>query len=232
MVHNRRTTRNVIVLSIATVTLVNILICVSRVYEGESPMLNIVTKVLYVGFSFTILTICAGIFSQSEQEEQIGILHRHGARFHRRQRRRAREGVGIALDGGRRERSHLHGIGYEQKHAAHQRGVKGLRPNPPKVILATPIATAEPMTTIHHGIEAGRLNASSKPVTAAERFDTVGSPPSRNFCMRNSITTQLTTAMADTVSTSVPYTQVDTANAGSSAEKANSASKRARRHSF
>ena len=70
LVHNRRTTRNVIVLSIATVTLVNILICVSRVYEGESPMLNVVTKILYVG-----LTICAGIFSQSEQEEQIGILH-------------------------------------------------------------------------------------------------------------------------------------------------------------
>ena len=92
-----------------------------------------------------------------------------------------------------------------------------MRPNPPKVILATPIATAEPMTTIHHGIEAGRLNASSKPVTAAERFDTVSSPPSRNFCMRNSIATQLTTAMADTVSTSVPYTQVDTASAGSSA---------------
>lgn len=76
LVHNRRTTRNVIILSIATITLVNILICISRVYEGESPMLNIVTKILYVGFSFTILTICAGIFSQSEQEEQIGVLHR------------------------------------------------------------------------------------------------------------------------------------------------------------
>lgn len=75
LVHNRRTTRNVIILSIATITLVNILICISRVYEGESPMLNIVTKILYVGFSFTILTICAGIFSQSEQEEQIGALH-------------------------------------------------------------------------------------------------------------------------------------------------------------
>ncbi len=74
LVHNRRTTRNVIILSISTVVLVNILICVSRVYEGESPMLNIVTKVLYVGLSFTILTICAGIFSQSEQEQQIGIL--------------------------------------------------------------------------------------------------------------------------------------------------------------
>lgn len=75
LVHNRRTTRNVIILSIATITLVNILICISRVYEGESPMLNIVTKILYVGFSFTILTICAGIFFQSEQEEQIGVLH-------------------------------------------------------------------------------------------------------------------------------------------------------------
>lgn len=75
LVHNRRTTRNVIILSIATITLVNILICISRVYEGESPMLNIVTKILYVGFSFTILAICAGIFSQSEQEKQIGVLH-------------------------------------------------------------------------------------------------------------------------------------------------------------
>lgn len=75
LVNNRRTTRNVIILSIATITLVNILICISRVYEGESPMLNIVTKILYVGFSFTILAICAGIFSQSEQEKQIGVLH-------------------------------------------------------------------------------------------------------------------------------------------------------------
>jgi len=65
LVHNRRTTRNVIILSIATVTMVNILICVSRVYEGESPMLNVVTKILYVGFSFTILTFCAGIFFHS-----------------------------------------------------------------------------------------------------------------------------------------------------------------------
>ncbi len=74
LVHNPRTTRNVTALSISTVVLVNILICISRVYEGESFMLNIVTKTLYVGFSFTILTICAGIFSQSEQEQQIGIL--------------------------------------------------------------------------------------------------------------------------------------------------------------
>lgn len=75
LVHNKRTSRNVIVLSISTVALVNILICISRVYEGESFMLNLVVKVLYVGLSLTILTICAGIFSQSEQEQQINILH-------------------------------------------------------------------------------------------------------------------------------------------------------------
>ena len=75
LVHNQRTARNAIVLSISTVVLVNILICISRVYEGESFMLNLVVKVLYVGFSLTILTICAGIFSQSEQEQQINILH-------------------------------------------------------------------------------------------------------------------------------------------------------------
>ena len=75
LVHNQRTARNVIVLSISTVALVNILICISRVYEGESFMLNLVVKVLYVGLSLTILTICAGIFSQSEQEQQINILH-------------------------------------------------------------------------------------------------------------------------------------------------------------
>ena len=75
LVHNQRTDRNAIVLSISTVVLVNILICISRVYEGESFMLNLVVKVLYVGLSLTILTICAGIFSQSEQEQQINILH-------------------------------------------------------------------------------------------------------------------------------------------------------------
>lgn len=75
LVHNQRTARNAIVLSISTVVLVNILICISRVYEGESFMLNLVVKVLYVGFSLTILTIYAGIFSQSEQEQQINILH-------------------------------------------------------------------------------------------------------------------------------------------------------------
>lgn len=75
LVRNRRTTRNVIILSISTMVMVNILICVSRAYEGESFMLNLVTKTLYASSSLTILTICAGIFSQNEQEQQLDILH-------------------------------------------------------------------------------------------------------------------------------------------------------------
>ncbi len=74
LIHNKRTTRNVIFISVATVTLVNVLICISRVYESQSFMLSMVTKVLYMGLAFTVLLVCAGIFSQSEKEQQIIIL--------------------------------------------------------------------------------------------------------------------------------------------------------------
>ena len=47
-------------------------------------------------------------------------------------------------------------------------GLKRLFPKPPKDILAIPIATIEPMTTIHIGRLEGRLKASSMPVTTAE----------------------------------------------------------------
>jgi len=75
LVHNPRTTRNVILLSVFTVLLVNVLICISRTYEGESWMLNLTTKVLFASLCLVILLTCAGIFSQSEQEQQISILH-------------------------------------------------------------------------------------------------------------------------------------------------------------
>ena len=49
-------------------------------------------------------------------------------------------------------------------------GLNGLWPKPPKVILATPIATAAPMTIIHHGIFDGKLKANRTPVTTADRL--------------------------------------------------------------
>ena len=47
-------------------------------------------------------------------------------------------------------------------------GLKGLQPNPPKVILPTPIATNAPMIIIQSGKLEGRLNASNTPVIIAE----------------------------------------------------------------
>lgn len=74
LVHNKNTTRNVIILSSSTVMLVNVLICISRFYEGESFILNMVTKTLYVASSLMVLLACAGIFSQSERDHQISML--------------------------------------------------------------------------------------------------------------------------------------------------------------
>ena len=65
------------------------------------------------------------------------------------------------------------------------------------------MATKAPITTIHHGIDAGRLKASSTPVTTAERFPTVGAPRS--------------TDSAVTPSTLQPKSSAETTSAGSSA---------------
>jgi len=42
-----------------------------------------------------------------------------------------------------------------------------LFPRPPKTCFPIAIATAEPITGIHHGTIGGKLNASSSPVTTA-----------------------------------------------------------------
>ena len=61
-------------------------------------------------------------------------------------------------------------------------GLKGFLPNPPKVILPTPIATRAPMATIHIiSAVAGTLKASSRPVTMAEPSHTVEGTFMMNF---------------------------------------------------
>ena len=67
-------------------------------------------------------------------------------------------------------------------------GLKRLLPSPPKAILVMPIATNEPIMTIHIGRLEGRLNPSSSPVSMAEPSPMVGFSFSRNFCMRYSTT--------------------------------------------
>ena len=65
-------------------------------------------------------------------------------------------------------------------------GLKGLLPNPPKLIFPTPMAIMAPITTIHHGRLLGRLKARISPVTSAEPSEMVGLTLSKNFWIRYS----------------------------------------------
>ena len=75
LVEDTTTKAKVIALSIATVLIVNVLICISRVYEAESFALNIVVKLFCIGFGFVVLLTCAGILSQNEREQQLAIMN-------------------------------------------------------------------------------------------------------------------------------------------------------------
>ena len=79
------------------------------------------------------------------------------------------------------------------------------------------MATNAPITTIHQGIDAGRLKASSTPVTTADQFPMVSEPPTRNRWIRYSNNTQHATLSAVTRSTSTPNTTIETTSAGISA---------------
>lgn len=74
LIEDKTTTRNVVMLSISVVLIVNVLICISRVYEAESFALNIVVKLFCIGFGFVVLLTCAGILSRNEREQQMSIL--------------------------------------------------------------------------------------------------------------------------------------------------------------
>ena len=75
LVEDTTTRSKVIALSIATVLIVNVLICISRVYEAESFALNIVVKLFCIGFGFVVLLTRAGILSQNEREQQLAIMN-------------------------------------------------------------------------------------------------------------------------------------------------------------
>lgn len=72
--HNRTTTARILSLSVVTMLVINVLLCIARTYEGESFALNIIIKILSIGFGFVVLFICGGILSQSEKEQQLAVL--------------------------------------------------------------------------------------------------------------------------------------------------------------
>ena len=75
LVEDKETSRNVVMLSVAVVLIVNVLICISRVYEAESFALNIVVKLFSIGFGFVVLLTCTGILSRNEREQQLSIMN-------------------------------------------------------------------------------------------------------------------------------------------------------------
>ncbi|MBP5253826.1 MAG: GHKL domain-containing protein [Lachnospiraceae bacterium] len=72
---NRRTRKNIVILSVSTVAFINVLVCISRVYESESMPMNILMKAACIFIGFFVLWIGSGIFTQSEQERQIDVMH-------------------------------------------------------------------------------------------------------------------------------------------------------------
>ena len=72
---SKRTRRNIVLLSLVTVSIVNTLVCIARLYESESMAMSIVVKIFTIAFSFVVLLLCAGILVQSEREQQINVLN-------------------------------------------------------------------------------------------------------------------------------------------------------------
>ena len=74
LISGRRTRRSVMLLSVFTVAFVNILTCVARVYESESFAMNIVVKIFVILFSFVVLMLGHGIFSESKHAREKSVL--------------------------------------------------------------------------------------------------------------------------------------------------------------
>ena len=74
LIAGRNTRRSVLLLSVFTVAFVNILTCIARVYESESFAMNMVVKVFVILFSFVVLMLGRGIFSESKHAREKSVL--------------------------------------------------------------------------------------------------------------------------------------------------------------
>ncbi len=75
LAEDKRVRRNILFVSLVTVAIVSVLVCVARVYESESTALSIVVKIFSIAFGIVVLIICAGLLTGSEKERQINILN-------------------------------------------------------------------------------------------------------------------------------------------------------------
>ena len=75
LAEDKRVRRNIVYVSLVTIAIVNVLVCIARVYESESMALNIVVKIFSIAFGIVVLAICTGLLTGSEKERQINILN-------------------------------------------------------------------------------------------------------------------------------------------------------------
>lgn len=74
LIASKRTRRSVVLLSVITVAVVNLLTCIARYYEGESFAMNMLLKIFVILFSFMILMMGRGIFSESQHAREKSVL--------------------------------------------------------------------------------------------------------------------------------------------------------------
>jgi hypothetical protein len=95
--------------------------------------------------------------------------------------------------------------------------LKGLLPNPPKVILPIPIATSAPTITIHIGRLLGRFIPNNRPVTIAEPSLIEGLTLRIYLEIAHSINTHDATLLSNTTAEPIPKYIKETNMAGISA---------------
>lgn len=71
---DKETTRSIAWLSVFVVFTINVLVCVSRIFEGGNMLLSIILKTFVTTISGLILFICAGVFTQNEKSRQLEVL--------------------------------------------------------------------------------------------------------------------------------------------------------------
>ena len=71
---DKETTRGIALLSICVVFTINVLVCVSRMFEGDNLLLSITIKTFVIALCSVILVFCSGILSQNEKSHQLEVL--------------------------------------------------------------------------------------------------------------------------------------------------------------
>ena len=68
------TARGIVMLSVSVIFTVNLLVCVSRIFEGDNMLLNVIIKSFAITLCTVILILCSGVLTQNEKTQQMEIL--------------------------------------------------------------------------------------------------------------------------------------------------------------